>query len=114
MGDQVLSQVLETIMLTRFELIHHFIFIILIAGTWAIECLNMKHLEAGMMAKYQILTCNKKGHNRPQLSPDGATSPPRGRRHTVYIAAVETEWNYAPGDYNIISLDRLPLSDINR
>ncbi|XP_048838045.1 ferroxidase HEPHL1-like isoform X2 [Brienomyrus brachyistius] len=69
------------------------------AGRWMLSCEVNDHIEAGMQAFYNVLSCGKDDHQ----------VPPSGRERQYFIAAEEILWDYGP--LNINPFLNLSLND---
>uniref|UniRef100_A0A087YJH5 ferroxidase n=1 Tax=Poecilia formosa TaxID=48698 RepID=A0A087YJH5_POEFO len=61
-------------------------------GKWLLSCQVNDHLQAGMQAFYEVMSCD---------SSSGSTTTP-GVVRDFYLAAEEVQWNYAPSEKNLI------------
>ncbi|XP_043995686.1 ferroxidase HEPHL1 [Gambusia affinis] len=61
-------------------------------GKWLLSCQVNDHLQAGMQAFYEVMSCD---------SSSGSTTIP-GVVRNFYLAAEEVQWKYAPSEKNLI------------
>ena len=71
-------------------------------GRWALECKVNDHYMAGMKALYDVKACES---NRVK------TMTVTGAIRTFFIGIIETEWNYADSDKNLLTGDKLDEKD---
>ncbi|KAM8975284.1 ferroxidase HEPHL1 [Pelodytes ibericus] len=69
-------------------------------GKWMLSCQVNDHIQAGMMAFYNVATCGKE--------PESFTT---GTVRKYYIATELVQWNYAPTNYDGITGDLLNKTD---
>ncbi|KAM4726146.1 ferroxidase HEPHL1 isoform 2-T2 [Anableps anableps] len=62
-------------------------------GKWLLSCQVNDHLQAGMQAFYEVLSCDS--------SSDSTIKPSVVRN--FYLAAEEVQWKYAPSEKNLIN-----------
>ncbi|XP_069140147.1 hephaestin-like protein [Argopecten irradians] len=67
------------------------------AGDWQIVCRTNFHFRTGMLVQYHVRSCNG---NEKDYYYDVYK---RGVTRQYYIAAVQTTWDYAPGNMDLIS-----------
>ena len=72
------------------------------AGRWALECKVNDHYMAGMKALYNVRACGSSGAKAKTVT---------GVIRTFFIGIIETEWNYADSDKNMLTGDKLDEKD---
>ena len=70
-------------------------------GRWALECKVNDHYMAGMKALYDVKVCESNGPKAMTVT---------GAIRTIFIGIIETEWNYADSDKNVLTGEKLDES----
>ena len=70
-------------------------------GKWALECKVNDHYMAGMKALYDVASC---GSNKTAAAETGV-------ERKFFIGIIETDWNYADSNKNILTGDVLDNTD---